>query len=94
MALKITLNNKEIENPVIKFILGFIVSIVALGLLLIVFFLLLPFIWFILTIILMAGVAAALMILKLFQYNTLRRNQYTLTTREKQIAKKNSKFCP
>jgi len=84
MTLNVSINNKEIKNPIIRFILGFIGSMFALALLTTIFFLMLPVFWFIFVITLMTGFVTTVMILKFLQKNIFSINQRSLTDQEKQ----------
>lgn len=47
MSIKITINNREINNPIARFIISLLGLLIAILVSVVLFFLLLPLIWFV-----------------------------------------------
>lgn len=76
MAIKITINNQEIKNPVARFLITMLGLAVFLVLFILIFFVLLPFVWFmVLSIILALLVLMAVLPKLISQYKIIRIEQ-------------------
>lgn len=79
MAIKITINNQEIKNPVARFLITLLGLAVFLVLFMLIFFVLLPFVWFMVVSIILALLVFTAISPKLIsQYKIIRVEQKSL----------------